>query len=508
MKSQKFLHIPFYPFFIGVYPALFFLGQNISEVEIVDSGRVFIFVLTSICLFFLVFRLLLRDWDRAAMLSSIVTSLFFSYGHIYTLLKQVEVLGVTLGRHRYLMVIFFILLILGTRWVLIRKDFSRLTWRLNLLGFLICLLPVIQILSFTIITRSSNAQSIEIDQTALPTNIETYPDIYYIIPDAYTRDDILMETFSFDNSAFLEALEERGFYIARCSLSNYAWTRLSLGSSLNMDYIHNIVSTNDLNGLEKPVRDNLVVDFFHRMGYTIIAFDSAFPPTSLMHHIDYFYSYEQKDPIFFRGLYEYEALFFRTTAGIILLDIETLGQGELLELVDESPKRDRYARIEYNLDKLETVPYMPGPKFVFAHINIPHEPYIFDKSGEFVPNQTDEIEGYRQQIEYVNSRLLSLVDIILAQSDTPPIIIIQGDHGSGETINNFQRMRILNAYYLPDEGTQALYPQISPVNTFRLVLDLYFDSAKDLLPDVSYYSHWQDVGAFEVVPITRQGCEP
>jgi hypothetical protein len=507
-RIRKIVYFSFHPLFFGLYPALFFLSQNYTEIDILDSVRTFIVVLISVCLLFLVLIASIRNKDRAAIVCSICICLFFSYGHIYGLTKSVDIFGFVLGRHRYLIVIYLVVFILGMRWAFTRKELSNLTYKLNLFSFLLCMLPVLHIFSLVMNSSSPAAQTIEINPASSAIDPDTYPDIYYIIPDAYTRDDALLEMFSFDNSEFLTALEDRGFYIARCSLSNYAWTRLSVGSSMNFDYIQNIITDGNFRRLDNLVQDNLVFDFFHRMGYTIITFETAFPPTSLMHHVDQHFSYQQKDAIFFRGLREFEALFFRTTAGLIFLDVETLMQDGMLKLVDEFPKRDRYERIEYNIDQLETVPYMPGPKFVFAHINIPHEPYIFAENGEFVPNQTDPIQGYRQQIAYVNSRLLSIVDIILAQSDQPPVILIQGDHGSVEAVNDFRRMQILSAYYLPDEGLDLLYPTISPVNTFRLILDTYFGREMDLLPDISYYSHWKKLSAFDVVPISRQGCSP
>lgn len=49
---------------------------------------------------------------------------------------------------------------------------------------------------------------------------------------------------------------------------------------------------------------------------------------------------------------------------------------------------------------------------------------------------------------------------------------------------------ILNAYYLPnvdkDALNSSLYPSITPVNSFRLVFNLYFDADYELLPDKSY----------------------
>lgn len=40
------------------------------------------------------------------------------------------------------------------------------------------------------------------------------PDVYLIILGAYLRDDILLEVYQYDNSEFIDALTELGFYVA------------------------------------------------------------------------------------------------------------------------------------------------------------------------------------------------------------------------------------------------------------------------------------------------------
>ena len=47
------------------------------------------------------------------------------------------------------------------------------------------------------------------------------PDIYYIILDGYARQDTLKEFYKYDNSAFMDGLAARGFYVAAESRSNY-----------------------------------------------------------------------------------------------------------------------------------------------------------------------------------------------------------------------------------------------------------------------------------------------
>jgi len=109
------------------------------------------------------------------------------------------------------------------------------------------------------------------------------------------------------------------------------------------------------------------------------------------------------------------------------------------------------------------------------------------------------IEGYRNQLAFVNKRLQIAIDEILLQSSHPPIIIVQADHGPdarldfGWKIQNTylpERMSILNAYYFPDQDYEALYEDITPVNTFRIIFNNYFGTDYELLGDKSYFSRW------------------
>ena len=84
---------------------------------------------------------------------------------------------------------------------------------------------------------------------------------------------------------------------------------------------------------------------------------------------------------------------------------------------------------------------------------------------------------------------------------------MQGDHGGVDT-GKQDRMRILNAYYLPEGGAEGLYEGISPVNTFRVVLNQYFGEDLPLLEDISYFSNYKHPFDFEIVPETRAGCNP
>jgi hypothetical protein len=64
------------------------------------------------------------------------------------------------------------------------------------------------------------------------------------------------------------------------------------------------------------------------------------------------------------------------------------------------------------------------------------------------------------------------------------------DRDSASHTDHTERMTILNAYYFPDSRYDDLYQRISPVNSFRVVLNTFFGASLELLPDKSYFSTW------------------
>ncbi|GAH75196.1 unnamed protein product, partial [marine sediment metagenome] len=113
-----------------------------------------------------------------------------------------------------------------------------------------------------------------------------------------------------------------------------------------------------------------------------------------------------------------------------------------------------------------------------------------------IAGQDEYVRRYRNQVIYLNKLLQDTIDGILTKSGGRSIIIIQSDHGPGslldwENLNNSsfgERMPILNAYYFPDQDYSKLYPDITPVNSFRIILDQYFGTQLGFIEDKSYFS--------------------
>jgi hypothetical protein len=328
------------------------------------------------------------------------------------------------------------------------------------------------------------------------------PDIYYIILDSYSRDDMLKKFYHLDNTPFLSQLDQMGFYVARCAQSNYSQTELSLASSLNYDYLDNLgdqfhPGNTRRAGLIELIQHSAVRSTLENLGYKVVALDTGYDPTRLTDADSYL------APRLRSEINDFEETFVRTTAARLV------AEGVVsLNLPPDWKKRDQAhrERILFELEQLRQIPSLPGPKFVFAHIITPHWPYIFGPNGEPVHERPESETGYHDQVVFINQQILPILQNILAQSNPPPIIIVQGDHGA--VLDDPQRrMTILNAYYLPEGGEQSLYEAISPVNTFRVIFNFYFDLQAPLLADTSHYSNYEEPYNYQVIDNTRRGCQ-
>jgi len=147
----------------------------------------------------------------------------------------------------------------------------------------------------------------------------------------------------------------------------------------------------------------------------------------------------------------------------------------------------------YTLEHLKEMPEEQGPKFIFAHLRCPHPPLVFGPEGEYISSENwknlKDKQFYLGQYIFISAELEKLVDALLEKSETPPIIILQSDHGirprcpQRVDIGTEEWQKILNAMYLPGMNYSEISPAISPVNTFRLVFNHYFDADYPLLED-------------------------
>ncbi|HMB23372.1 MAG: hypothetical protein ACM33V_13745 [Chloroflexota bacterium] len=483
-KLVRLFSVPWYPIVLSAYPVLALLAANVGEVKTEAAWRPLLVCVGIAGIIFLLWRLIFGDWNRAAFLTTLWLVLIFSYGHIQNLLiEKFEEIDFTV----WLLVAWFLLAVIAVVWA---KWKSPAPAALNVivLGLVLMSLGQSNLAGPGGNARRAAAENAPLQDLTLPQNP---PDVYYFILDMYTRQDLLKSSYGFDNSDFLHALEERGFYVARCSQSNYSRTELSLTSSLNISYLPELDSkfanteSTARSHLWDTLKHNTVRYQLESLGYKTISYANGFPWSEL-DDADLFLT----PPPFSSGMTEFETLFLQTTLARLAQDFGWID----LDQISGQNFRDRDLLV---FDSMPDVARMQGPKFVYVHLILPHPPFVFGPDGKYTnpadfwnekklyPGSKFKV-GYTNQVTFINSRLLEMIDTILAESATPPVIILQGDHGPWLQPNP-QHFFILNAYYLPGH-TDELYPTISPVNSFRMVFNDYFGGGYELLQDKAYYS--------------------
>ncbi|MFO8080889.1 MAG: sulfatase-like hydrolase/transferase [Armatimonadota bacterium] len=488
--------IPFHPLLAALAPVLLLLSANLREAPPSTALRAAGISLLCAAVIWAVASLVLRSISRGAPVATVV--IFFLTSILAIMRMVVSAFGLE-GTGKYiaggvtaLLLLAFLILII--RVFVATRDLHAINQSLNVIAFFIIIVPAVNVIRASLESAPKGVSMVS------PPPIESaerrrQPDVYYIIPDGYAQADVLEDLYDYDNNDFLVALEETGFTISDASRSNYCQTALSLLSSLNMSYLASI-ETFDRKDALAALQDNAVMSTFNKAGYTTVAHNSGYT----------FGEITSADVHNSPGVNEFEQAVARTLFGSGWFFVrDRIGLDDV----------DRYEWTRLTLSKLGTERRREEPVFVMAHVLAPHPPFVFDSDGTSHPPrdermqdgshripQTTTAEQYRadyvRQLQGLNRHLLEAVRRIRDAASEPCIIIIQGDHGPGsqlhwedaEATNMRERLAILNACLVPEKVSAQLYDQISPVNTFRLVLSYCLDTEIPLLEDRSYFSLW------------------
>ncbi len=487
MKKKPF---PFYPLLLAIFPVISLIAYNKFETRLTFVFRpLLVSLLFSLGLFGLFFLIHRKHWHKAALSTGITIILFFSYGHIYNLLESVSFIDPAFLRHRY------VVLVLGLLWsgVIIfgflrdiKPDFSKL---MNIFSIILVAMPLFQLGRFYIgeaIASSRWAQESG-EETAETNEDGAPPDVYYIVLDMYARPDTLLEQYEIDVTDFVAEMEALGFYYASKSQSNYGETLTSLTTSMNLQLIGEYVQDNNLSSYQDLLIHSETRSMFEDLGYQIVAFATGYRWSELT-DADIYYKIRSTDPL--RGLTPFELLFFETT-------IVYPFRGYLFEWlpISNPDATTQSLHIETQRNVLELLPQVAqnnNPTFTFAHILIPHPPFVFNRDGSILEdpgyysgekasaiNEFYDLDGYTRQVQFISAQILEISRRILEDSENEPIIVIQADHGwKGKN-----RQKILNLYFFPDQDYGRLYPSITPVNTFRVIFSQFFGMDFELVED-------------------------
>jgi hypothetical protein len=165
-----------------------------------------------------------------------------------------------------------------------------------------------------------------------------------------------------------------------------------------------------------------------------------------------------------------------------------------------------------------------APRLIYAHIGIPHPPFVLDaqcgrwenpasKDWEVTRESSDP---YLQQLECVNHQVRELIETI-DRSDPDSVVVVTADHGLslhgqwGLPIKEWseaqirESLAILTAYRLPPVCQTPQNADFELVNSFRLVVDCLFDMNLGPLPARFFHAFPLEMASIEIeeIPASR-----
>lgn len=453
---------------------------------------IFIYLLLAVALF-LLFRWLYKQNRKSAIVASYFLMFFFGFGAFHDTLKTLPLPSFLYSYTFLLPLLFLVLVFIGWSFLKLNTGFEKLNYFLNLLFLILFLLEAVN-LSYNLVTQKQKSNFIakwnnEVSTEHALCDTCAKPDIYFIVWDAYTSSKALKENFNYDNSDLDSFLTKNHFYISYKSKSNYRSTPFSISSTFDMTYLDDRgeigktispkLKLQALYTLEK----NKLFPILEKEGYEIKNF-SIFDFDSYPAGINTFFD-------FFRDQFFYNETLF----GRIRRDI----WWNFIKYLPSKPyevQKNLFAnQVEKNIGRLLNTLHSKKdkPLFVYTHIFLPHEPFYLDEKGNFTADSllyslVNMQERYVKQVIFTNTLLKKVTTALMADSTRPKIIIMEGDHG----FRNYNRneegekpFQNLNSYYFPDHDYSELYDGISPVNSFRVIFNKYFNQHLPMLKDSS-----------------------
>lgn len=479
-----------HPVLFAAYPVLFLWSQNLAEAE---AGEVLppLLVATAVAgVLTIALGLILRDIRKAALILTPLILGFLAYGHATRLSRALDLPAVVQQLAWAAAIV--VAIVLAFR--LSGRNLERLGTALTRIAAILIAITLVQILPYQLTSSGvDTATEPELDQGLATSTEAPKRDVYWFIFDRYGSDRALDLLYGIDND-LTPWLRDQGFSVLDGAHPNYVKTSLSVATTNQMTHIL------DMPGVPGPdessqafltamTKSSLVARQFKALGYQYINIGSWWTPS-------------RSSPLADLNLHTPAPDEFTTSlleSSVMPAILRAAGAGTV------NVRTRHWENNQYGLAAAAGVKDLPGPKFVFTHILLPHPPYVHARDGHFLtPEEMEGRDGetlFRDQLAYANTRIREIISGLVAlPEDRRPIIILQADEGpetpeyratrsttwdwNAATTEDLEiKFGILNAWYVPGDRPVGLYPELTSINTFPLLFRDYFGLDYDLRED-------------------------
>ena len=450
-------HLIIFPFLLAFFPSWILILKNYDELIFQDILISLAIVSVSIIIW-IVIRKIIKNSNKAALITGVGVVFFFYFGYVQDALKGILVSNIPVNKTSILVPISIIIFIILTIYFIKSKNnFESIIKIANVVSITLILVVCVQFI--------------------IPGASAEKPNVYHIILDEYTDNEILTKKFGYNNEKFLEFLNNNEFYMHDKLFSTFGGTVKELNVILNMEYPKKLGWVSED---YESLNNNKVMSIFSNQNYSIIE-------TNSMMRWKNFSDVDTK--------LCYDTNFINSE----FLD-QVLGKSIIRYFLEKYQQDTRRDTVRCTFDVLNEITLKTdGPKYVFSHVYVPHPPFLFGSNGENVYPDHREIsglqtrenpQGYVNQLIYATNEITVVIKNIV-KNDPNAIIIVQGDTGTltGTDISKktmkeiYQAHSILYAVRIPDvEDSDYMIP----VNTYRIIFNNYFNMNYDYLEYHSY----------------------
>ena len=200
----------------------------------------------------IVIRKIIKNSNKAALITGVGVVFFFYFGYVQDALNGILVSNIPVNKTSILVPISIIIFIILTIYFIKSKNnFESIIKIANVVSITLILVVCVQFI--------------------IPDASAEKPNVYHIILDEYTDNEILTKKFGYNNEKFLEFLNNNGFYMHDKLFSTFGGTVKELNVIFNMEYPKKLGwMSEDYESLN----NNKVMSIFSNQNYSIIETNS------------------------------------------------------------------------------------------------------------------------------------------------------------------------------------------------------------------------------------------
>ena len=480
--------LPLHPLLFAAYPVLRLYEDNMTEIEPAEMVVPLLVFVGVTALGMGLLTLLLRDVRRAAIVASAVVVPTTMFGLLF------DVVGPVLGEQRLVLVGICVAFVVAAVGSALRVGAGRLgsvTLGANVIALVLVVAAAIPAARGVAATMADGGDDVSrVANAGASDAITPDRDIYHFILDRYGSEQALETGFGLDNSEFVGWLRDNGFQVVDDAWANYAKTNLSISATLSMSPLDDLADRMGPDGenlapVVRRISDSAAGAFLQQHGYEYVHVASWYNKTRDSRIADRAYNPEE-------GVSAASTLYDQSILPALVAKPEP---------TNDFPRQHADAA-RYEFHVLDKIRDEPKRKYVFAHILMPHPPYVFLEDGTYAPDEAT----FATQLADTNRRMKAFLEPLLARPEAErPIIIIQADEGpfpprlaahengfdwgtasDAELVTKFG---ILDAWYMPGpEGSAPLPDHMTAINTYPELFRRYFGADVPDLPDRIYGS--------------------